>query len=750
MADIPNIEEGDNIRVVQNEEPGVDDAEEIDKKENEEILRRAKDCLELAEEAESEIRKLALEDIEFSLGNQWPDTIQQNRSREGRPCLVINRMPQFIQQITNEQRQNRPSIKVHPVGDGADEETAKIIQGLIRHIEYNSNADVAYDTAMDFSARCGFGFWRVLPGFVSPDSFDQELYIKRIKNNFSVYLDPAHQEPDGSDAAWGLILDWVQKDEYKDKFPASNLASLDWNQTGNDIPDWMREGSTLVAEYFYKTFQEETLHLLSTGESVLDRDLEKKSQDAMKAGFNIEIVKSRKTKVQTIKWVKINAVEVLEKTDWPGKYIPIVPVYGGEIYVNGKKHVEGIVRNAKDSQRMYNYWSSAQTEAIALTPKAPFIVAEGQIETYEDQWKTANTRNHSYLPYKPTSVAGQAVPPPQRQSIEPAVQSITSARMMAAEDMKATTGIYDAALGSGPTDISGIALQKRNNQTQTSNFHFMDNLTRSMKHTGRILVDLLPHYYDTARASRIIGDDGSQKQVMLNQSFKDENGKETLYSLDTGNYDVTIDVGPSYASKRQEAATSMQSLAASYPKMMDIAGDLFVKNMDWPGAQDIADRIKKTLPPGLADDPKGPQPLPPQVQAQIQQMSQMINTLSGHLNETTKIIETKKLELEHKERVAAWEIQFKRDQLQAEIETNLAKLQSQGSIELLKQEIGALKHESMLTNDRLKLIGIDQPINAQNNFDPQQADGGNYAGFGHVGGSENVTGGASPGQSVGE
>lgn len=741
MADITDQDSIDDTRVKSADPSQVDSEDSADaaeEKENEEILRRAKDCLQLAEDAEQEIRKLALEDIEFSIGQQWPDTIQQDRNRDGRPCLVINRMPGVINQITNDQRQNRPAIKVHPVGDGADEETAKIFQGIVRHIEYNSNADIAYDTGFDFAVRGGFGYWRVLPEYVSGDSFDQELIIKRIRNNFSVYLDPNHQEPDGSDANWGLILEWLQKDEYKSKYPDADLNSLDWNQTGNDIPSWMRDGSTLVAEYFYKEYEDETLHLLNTGETVLDRDVAQKSQDAMNAGIQLSIVKSRTTKIQKIKWVKIDAVEVLEKTDWPGKYIPIVPVYGNDVYVNGKRHLEGIVRNAKDPQRMVNYWASAETEAIALAPKAPFIGAEGQFEGYEEIWKTANRKNHAFLPYKPTTIAGQMAPPPQRQSAEPAVQAITNARMIAADDLKATTGIYDASLGAGPGDTSGIAIQRRNNQSQTSNFHFVDNLARSIKHTGRMLVDLIPHYYDAPRAIRIIDEDGGANTVQINQVFNDESGKQVHYKTDVGTYGVTIDVGPSYASKRQEAVASMQSIAQSYPKILEAAGDIFVGSMDWPRAQDIADRLKKLLPPGLADDPnKGPQKLPPQVQAQMQQMGQVIQALTSELNQATDAIKTEKYRLESRERMEMAKIQ-------ADVEINLAKLGSQSSIELLRHEMDSI-------SNRLKLLGFDQPMgaqqNIQQNFQPPAPGAQSAVG---PGGSNTPTGGSSPGQPMGQ
>jgi hypothetical protein len=520
---------------------------------DEDILQEAKERFALASKAEFDIRKDFVDDVRFRSGEQWPDKVREDRSQDGRPCLVINRLPTLIHQVTNDQRQNRPAIKVHPIDSAATTETAKIIQGIIRHIEYNSNADVAYDTALELAVTGGFGYFRVLTGFVSAESFDQEIYIKRIRDPLSVYLDPFAQEPDGSDASWGFIVDELSKSEFKSKYPNAKAAMSDFDWKSDDACDplWFTGEGLKVAEYFYREFQPDTLHLLSTGIPVRSGDLEDHLAKAAESGLQVSVVDSRETQIPVVKWCKIAGNEILESTEWPGSYIPIIPVYGAEIMVNGRRILEGLVRNAKDPQRMLNYWKSAETEAIALAPRAPFIGAEGQFEGHEAEWATANRRNHAYLEYKPTTIAGQMAPPPQRNSVEPAVQAITMASQGAKADLQDTTGIYPAGVGAQSNEISGVAIQKRATQVQTANFHFVDNLTRSLKHAGRILVDLIPEIYDTARAARIIGDDGEQKVVTVNAKTKDENGKEVLYSLDSGRYDVTVDVGPSFASKRQ-------------------------------------------------------------------------------------------------------------------------------------------------------------------------------------------------------
>jgi hypothetical protein len=723
----------------------AEDSSVEDGKSDEDILLIAKARLQLAEEAETEIRKHALDDLKFRAGEQWPDGIKNQRSIDERPCLVINRLPQFVQQITNDQRQNQPAIKVHPTDSLATEETAKVIQGLIRHIENNSNAEVAYDTAFESAVIGGFGYWRVITGFSDPDSFEQEIFIKRIKNPMSVFLDPYAQEPDASDANWGFVVDDISPDEFKQKYPDALASSMSIDAIWASAPTWVREKNLRIAEYFYKEWTETKIHLLSTGETVRDEDLKQRLSDAATANIQSTVVKSRDTKIPVIKWVKLNGVEILEKTEWLGIYIPIVPVYGAELNVDGERILEGIIRNAKDPQRMYNYWKSAETEAIALAPRAPFIGAEGQFEGHESEWGTANKRNHPYLEYKQTALNGQQAPPPQRQTFEPAIQAITQASMASADDLKATTGIYDAGTGNQGNEQSGVAIDRRNTQVQTANFHFVDNIKRSLRHTGRILVDLIPKIYDTQRASRIIGDDGTASVVMLNgptgETGKD--GKQILYSLDQGRYDAVMDVGPSYASKRQEAANSMMEFTKFYPQAALNVMDLITKNMDWPGAEEMSDRFKKMLPPGLATDDKQ-QPIPPQAQAQMKQMSQMIQQLSMHLDQKTQIIQQKQIETDQKKMVLEHDERIELAKIQADIEINMAKLGTQSSIALLQQEVATLQQ-------REKILGMSAPLGSDDpalnpNFGGQPA-GGSSAVAGQP--PQQPTGGQSPGQTLG-
>lgn len=640
---------------------------------DEKLLQQARERFKLASDAEESIRREALEDLRFRAGEQWPENIKIDRQNTGRPCLTINRIPQFLRQVTNEIRQNRPSIQVNPVDDQADPETAEILQGIMRHIEVSSDADVAYDTAAEHAATFGFGYLRVITDYVDERSFDQEIRIERIRNPFSIYFDPECQKPDYSDARWAFVVQDVDREEYRALYPDSELSGLaDMTTVGDQAPGWINGKSVRIAEYWHIDHEEQELALLPDG-SVMPADM---------VPEGVPVLRTRTVQVPKVYWCKVNGLEVLEKQEWPGRWIPIVPVLGDEVIVNGERQLYGLVRFARDPQRMYNYWATAETEMIALAPKAPFIGAAGQFEGFERQWQSANVRNLPYLEYKPVSHAGVPMGPPQRQVYEPPIQAISHARMQANDDLKATTGIYDASLGARSNEQSGRAILARQREGDVANFHYADNLARSIKHLGKILLDLIPRIYDAPRVMRIIGAEEVERVVQINAPTRDK-GVERIYDLSIGEYDVTVSVGPSFSTKRQEAVDSMLQLSQAYPPLMQVAGDLLVKNMDWPGASEIAERLKKLLPPNLQEEQEEQQ-VPPAVQAQMSQMAQQNEQLSQALNQATDDLRTKRLEIESRERIEAMKAQTELVKIEAQ-------LSSRENIELLKQEIAALK-----------------------------------------------------------
>jgi Phage P22-like portal protein len=615
-------------------------------KSDSDILATARSRLNSAISAYSESREDELDDLRFFAGSpdnhwQWPADVLatrgavQGQTINARPCLTMNKLPQHVRQVTNDQRQNRPSGKVIPADDKADLEVAEIFNGMVRHIQYISDADVAYDTACENQVTYGEGYIRLLTEYCDDNSFDQDIKIARVRNSFSVYMDPMIQDPCGSDAKWCFITEDVMKEDYERMYPnASPISSLRSLGVGDQtLAQWVNEDTVRIAEYFYVDYKKETLNLYYGNLSAYSGSPEAKQMEAQ----GMKPIRSREVDVQIVKRCKINGYEVLEQNNWAGKWIPVVRVVGNEFEVDGKMYVSGLVRNAKDAQRMYNYWTSQEAEMLALAPKAPFIGYGGQFEGYEQQWKTANTQNWPYLEVNPDVTDGQGVvlALPQRALPPMAQTGLIQAKMGASDDIKSTTGQYDSSLGATSNERSGRAILAREKQGDTGTYHYVDNLARAIRYITRQIVDLVPKIYDTERIARIIGEDGTSSMIKVNpmqaepvNKIVDQQGIviEKIYNLGVGKYDVCVTTGPSYMTKRQESLDAMSQLLQGNPELWAVAGDLFVKNMDWPGAQEMAKRFAKTIDPKLMEDgDKSPelQAAEQQIQAMAQEMEQM-------------------------------------------------------------------------------------------------------------------------------
>jgi len=649
-------------------------------KSDSDVLSTARDRLSMAISAYSESREDELDDLRFYAGSpdnqwQWPADVLatrgavQGQTINARPCLTINKLPQHVHQITNDQRQNRPSVKVIPVDDNADVEVAEIFNGMVRHIEYISDADVAYDTACENQVAYGEGYIRVLTEYCDNDTFDQDIKIARVRNSFSVYMDPLIQDPCGSDAKWCFITEDLSKDEYARLFPnASPLSTLETLGVGDqNLSQWLNTDTIRIAEYFYCDYERKKLNLYPGNVTAFEGTPEDKQ---LKAVYGTP-KKSRNAEIKKIKWCKINGYEILEEQEWAGSYIPVVRIIGNEYEVEGRIYISGLVRNAKDAQRMYNYWTSQEAEMLALAPKAPFIGYGGQFEGYETQWKTANTQNWPYLEVNPDVTDGQGavLPLPQRALPPMAQTGLIQAKMGASEDIKSATGQYNASLGQTSNERSGKAILARQREGDVGTYHYQDNLARGVRHIGRQLVDLIPKIYDTQRIARIIGLDGETKMVKIDPTQQEPVRKiqnqegiviEKIYNPSVGKYDVVVATGPGYATKRQEALEAMAQLLQGNPQLWTVAGDLFVKNMDWPGAQEMAKRFAKTIDPKLMGDAEDN----PQLQAANQQMQAMaaeLDQMHQMLQNVGKSMEAQDMERkDYEAKIKAFDAETKR------------------------------------------------------------------------------------------
>jgi len=603
--------------------------------ENDPRIADAMKFLRLTTDADQSNRSEALEDLKFASGDQWPTEIQNSRNLEARPCLTINKIDPYIRQVTNQQRQARPRIKVHGTNTSSNEKLAEILTGVIRHIEVNSDADQAYDTAFDYSVRMGWGYFRVITDYIRDDSFDQEIYIRPIDNPFTVYFDPNSILPDGSDADRCLITTVIEKKIFQEMYPDADLGSFTYRGTGDDSAEWIMKDDIRIAEYFYTERKAAKLVQLSDGTSVYKDEL---PDQAILAMAGITIVSERESMRKQIKWCKLTAMEVLEESDWPGKYIPIVPVYGQQLVIESKRKKYGLVRNAKDPQRMLNFWQTSITESVALAPKAKWLMAEGQDEGHEMEWASANIKSSPVLRYKQKDIEGVPAQPPTRLQPEPPPAGILAASASINNDLQAVLGIFDPnQMPSG--NLSGKAINGQQQQIDLTNFHYFDNLTRSIRYAGKILLDLIPKIYDHERVMRIIGYDNQPELVVLNQRTVDDAGvTKILNDVTVGEYDVVMETGPGYNSKRQEAVANMMPLLAASPDLMKVAGDLIFRNMDFPGADIIADRLAASNPLANVDEKSD---IPPQVQMQLAQSKQMMEQMQQQMQQMDMIIKSR-------------------------------------------------------------------------------------------------------------
>ena len=582
-------------------------------------LRDIKDRFRESSEVSSLSRRAASDCIKFArLGEQWPDELVQLRSGDSRPCLVINRLPSFIRQVVNDARISKPAIVTRPVDNGADPRTATIINGIIRHIERASTADVAYDTAIDHAVTCGFGFFRLGMDYAHCDSFDMELQIDRVYNPLNVYWDVSSTRFDARDWSYAFIVDEIEESEFKRRFGANAETShFNADQEPRIISDSVE--SVIVAETWTKEVKTRKLLLIRFMDGTLQTIREDTLQERMDAGLilpgSFEVTREREAEYGHVTRRFVSGAEVLEETEWPGSTIPVCPVWGDEVVVDGKRHFRSLITDAMDPQRQFNYWRSAATELVALAPKAPFIAPIGSIPPNERvKWETANTRSHSVLYYDPS-----AGPMPTRQAFAGVPGGAVNQAMLVADDLKSVMGIHDASLGAQGNETSGRAIMARQREGDVSNFHFIDNMNRAIRYGGQCLVELIPHVYSSREAIRILGEDNAELVVNLNPNpglgtiFNDD-GEPLLYDLTVGHYDVDVKSGPSFGTQREEAREAMLEVIRSVEGAGMYMADVLFESFDWPGAEKIAERARLFVEANMArlnPQPPATPPMPP-------------------------------------------------------------------------------------------------------------------------------------------
>jgi hypothetical protein len=624
-------------------------------KKQDEVLESAKKRYEYALVRNSHNRDKARADLRFFAATpddpwQWDEVDVNNRRLSGRPILTINKAPQHVRQVTNDIRQNRPSIKYRPADSKADVKVADILMGLARHIEANSDADTAYDMAAEPQVQHGTGYIRVLADYVSEDSFDQDIFIRPVEDPFKVTDDPDSTDPAGADRKFLFIEESLTEDEFKKQFPKAE--PIDWNFDTRDGQGWFDGGAKKVriAEYFEVCYRDKKLFMWENGATSWE------GEPVPVGVLSPKPIKERTASQRYVMWRKINGKEVLEEKEFPSKYIPFARAWGNVAIVDGKRYVWGLVRPMKDSLRMYNVAQSAIVERVMQAPKAPWVAPIDAIEGYEEVWRTANTASHAFLPYNHVDPeTKEPIPAPvrvQSATIEPGLMSVVQASN---DDMKAETGQYDASLGQRSNETSGKAIMARQREGDMATFHYVDNLAKAVRHVGRIILDMIPRIYDTRRIARILGEDGSPNNATLDPKMpeayaemkRDDGQIEQIFNPNVGTYDVYTTTGPSFTTRRQEAVEAMSQMTQANPELWRVIGDKLVAAMDWPGAEEMADRLRSVLLPEVrqAEDEQGE--IPPQLKAVLEQMQQQM----AAMQESGAVLQAENEELKSKKEV---------------------------------------------------------------------------------------------------
>lgn len=638
----------------------------------------------------SDLIEQCAEDERFAFGNdeneyQWPAEMRKSNSVR----LTVNRLSQHIRQVTNEQRQNRPAIKVRPVDDQADPKTAEVINGIIRHIHHNTNdcyegADVALSQACDNQVTSGIGYFEICADYYDESYNQQDLYFRRIHEWKSIYDDAAIRTVTGRDRRYLFETYVLPEAEFEAEYPDAEAIDWDAERRSDTAGTWFSESKGVrVAKYW---------------------TCEKGS-------------KKKKVRCYTI-----TGHDVLEVYEWPGQYIPFVRIVGNHAVIDGKPFISGLIRNAKDPQRLYNYWKSREAEALANQSRAPWVGPARAFKGLEDVWNKSNAEALPWLPYNDIDAeTGQPVQPPTRMQPPLPEAGFLQAAAMAAQDIQASMGQYDASLGRKSNEQSGVAIRQRESQSDTATYHYLDNLAFGLRFAGEIIVDVLPSYYDSERVARILGEDDTADSAIIDPSIKEayeerdkpDGGKEKRYNLGVGKYDIQITVGPSYTTKRQESLEFLTQLTQANPSVGAATGDLMVKLADVPHGDEMAERIKALLPPPVQEVIKAKSSesgLPPEAMQIATEAKQVVGQMQGQLQAMQEAMQAKEQEVAKLEAQLSDKSEDTAAKLQIAQMNNEAKLEAirmQGEIRMLEQRIAdmsQLRQQEMSMQERPQVV----------------------------------------------
>lgn len=651
------------------------------------IVARALKRGQKAHDHWAEIYEKAKDDLRFlsdEPGSQWDAEDYDFRSRNSMPALQIDQLRQFVNQVSNNVRMNTPSINVIPSDEVASMEVAEIHKGIIKEIEYSSKADDAYDNACNSAIKCGIGFIRIDHEYKDGDTFDQRICIKRVVNPFSVMIDPNSIEPDAADARWMMVFDEMSEEDFEREYPKAQPVSF----SANGIEDEHEKGKCVkIVEYFEI---EEVPYLIGLRpDGIAERVTE-----------NGSYIRTREAKERVVKRYKLSGKDVLEEGIFPGKHIPIVPVYGEEAWEGSKRRLVSLVRPAKDAQRMYNYWKSSEADALMRSNKSTAIAPVGTTEDFAEDW--LNPNKAGVLRYKAVQAPnGQFVPAPTLTPPAPVPVGYVQAGQAAQMDIKATMGLYNAFVGDRSNETSGVAINARKIEGDRAVYHFGDNLVRSINQIGRIIVSMIGVIYDTPKVVTIIDDAGESKPIGINGMMVE--GQEQPIFLSQGQYSVKVTTGPDLPTMRQEMTATMQEMITRAPELVRVIGDIYYKNQSFPGAQAVAERIKAILLPEvkatLDDENADPQAVA--MQHENEQLKAAIVQMQQEM-------QSKQAELQMKQQEIALKAQGEAKDNQLEVaKLQLEEAKITAEVQIKQRELSLKEAELLMRKTELKSNGVE-------------------------------------------
>lgn len=619
----------------------------------EKIIFESKKRFERCEEWEQKARETFLFDMKFTNGDssnlwQWPDEVSGPRNQTNRPCLTINKTKQHCLQVINSQRQNQSQVEVRPVGNGASYEAAKVFEGLVRHIEYQSQASQAYSNACYSQVIGGIGYWRIITDYAHDDSFDQEIFIRRVADPLSVFLDPDIQEADGSDAKFAFVFKDMPREDFEAEYPdEADIGNAAPFSESNGYDPWNTKDHVRVCEYFCRSTRSDRLHVMDTGHTLRESTVKTAypNNPGLLKTLKDSSVLVRDIETPHIDWYLIAGSKVIDQKEYVGKYIPIVRCVGEEIVIDKQLSRFGHARALIDSQRIYNYWSSSAVEFVALQSKTPYVVADEAIEGHEDEWAVANIENRAYLSYNSMDENGNALPKPERAPPPMMSQAYLDGLKLAATEMMMVTGQYEANMGQKSNEVSGTAVDARQRQGDNATYHYIDRFSQAIRYTGRILIDLIPKIYDSERVVKILAENGDQSTVKIDPNAPqahqqlqnpeapdfDPSAIQAIFNPLVGQYSVEADIGPAYSTRRQETFHAISQMLQQNESLAPVIGDLLFKAADFPMADEIAERLHNMVPKQALGG--APDPQIAQLQQMLAQQHQVMDKMNQELTD---------------------------------------------------------------------------------------------------------------------